>query len=353
MAPRCASQRRTAEATRKTAGIRWMSWLPLVAAISLPLAEGRLDCTCRVRAQKHSVVHIICPSLQNGSAADSCVTAGSDSGLTARRYDSDGFQFLPPRSLVRFSRACQSWHQARNACEAFDATLFVSIDEESVNLLTKSPFKERYVDQYFIGLTDVVSEGIFVDIEGHPAQYLNWSSGEPNDVGGKENCVTLNANGQMNDLGCDVDAPFLCERRLRSAPPPGYTHLPAAGSFVRLSGAGDLRWRAAAAAACAAQGARLFVPDTAAATEALLRHVPVDAGQMLVGLSDAHTEGVFVTDAGDRLSDMEFHEWLPGQPDDGGGGGGAGEDCVALHSHGFLADVSCELPLRYVCEWLP
>ncbi|XP_049853156.1 macrophage mannose receptor 1-like isoform X2 [Schistocerca gregaria] len=352
MAPRCASQRRTAEATRKTAGIRWMSWLPLVAAISLPLAEGRLDCTCRVRAQKHSVVHIICPSLQNGSAADSCVT-GSDSGLTARRYDSDGFQFLPPRSLVRFSRACQSWHQARNACEAFDATLFVSIDEESVNLLTKSPFKERYVDQYFIGLTDVVSEGIFVDIEGHPAQYLNWSSGEPNDVGGKENCVTLNANGQMNDLGCDVDAPFLCERRLRSAPPPGYTHLPAAGSFVRLSGAGDLRWRAAAAAACAAQGARLFVPDTAAATEALLRHVPVDAGQMLVGLSDAHTEGVFVTDAGDRLSDMEFHEWLPGQPDDGGGGGGAGEDCVALHSHGFLADVSCELPLRYVCEWLP
>ncbi|XP_049771684.1 asialoglycoprotein receptor 1-like [Schistocerca cancellata] len=74
---------------------------------------------------------------------------------------------------------------------------------------------------------------------------------------------------------------------------------------------------------------------------------------MLVDINDRDDEGVFVTGTGRRLSDIEFHDWLPGQPDDGGGGAGAGEDCVALHSHGFLADVSCELPLRYVCEWLP
>lgn len=51
---------------------------------------------------------------------------------------------------------------------------------------------------FWIGLNDRAVEGSFVWTDGTPLSYLNWSPGEPNNVG-DEDAVELQQNGQWND----------------------------------------------------------------------------------------------------------------------------------------------------------
>ncbi|XP_049950630.1 macrophage mannose receptor 1-like [Schistocerca serialis cubense] len=333
-------------------GSSWL-WMLLVllGGAALSFADGDLECACRLRTQKGAMVNVTCPNVHNGSKELSCLKGERRPPTPpAPRYLRDGFMPLSGRSMVLFSRNGNTWQGARSACALVGADLLVPRDRDAMELLSRSPFSELFNDlEAFLGASDMVSEGNFVDIEGKPLD-VRWRTYEPNNAGGNEDCLAWNRDGGVNDRGCEETLQYLCEWRLRAPPPPGYSLAAGAGTFLRLSE--DRRPYEAAADACAADGAALFVPDTRDRVEALLRHVPVDSGDMLVDVNDRDDEGFFVTSTDERLSDLEFHDWLPGQPDDGGGGG-AGEDCVALHSHGFLADVSCELPLRYVCEWLP
>ncbi len=73
---------------------------------------------------------------------------------------------------------------------------------------------------YWIGLTDLKTEGEFVwASNGLKPNYTNWANEEPN--GGMiEDCVNLNYAYQKrtwNDLSCDAsDVLALCERGLSS-----------------------------------------------------------------------------------------------------------------------------------------
>ena len=51
----------------------------------------------------------------------------------------------------------------------------------------------------YIGLTDEVTEGTFLWVDGSQMTYSNWNAGEPNNVGGVEHYVALNSNGTWND----------------------------------------------------------------------------------------------------------------------------------------------------------
>lgn len=49
--------------------------------------------------------------------------------------------------------------------------------------------------------------------------YENWADGEPTIEGGQLACVEMLGNGEWNDLTCDSQRLFVCEKPANAAPP--------------------------------------------------------------------------------------------------------------------------------------
>ncbi|XP_066564982.1 mannose-binding protein [Amia ocellicauda] len=63
----------------------------------------------------------------------------------------------------------------------------------------------------YIGANDRKSEGRFVDLEEKPLGFTNWKNGEPNNYKNKEDCSTVDHNGQWNDVPCESNCMIICE----------------------------------------------------------------------------------------------------------------------------------------------
>lgn len=45
-----------------------------------------------------------------------------------------------------------------------------------------------------------------------PFSYSNWGSGEPNNAGEGEDCIHLSQGNQWNDLNCERNLTFICQK---------------------------------------------------------------------------------------------------------------------------------------------
>lgn len=68
-----------------------------------------------------------------------------------------------------------------------------------------------------MGLHDTVKEGKFTWINGSPLTFQDWNNGEPNNSGGREDCVHFykNYNGvyyKWNDMPCTMVYGNICEK---------------------------------------------------------------------------------------------------------------------------------------------
>ena len=68
----------------------------------------------------------------------------------------------------------------------------------------------------FLGLNDRAKEYYFQWSSGIPlGEYKHWTTGEPNDNSGTENCVEMRADdGLWNDISCSQRNPFICDHPL-------------------------------------------------------------------------------------------------------------------------------------------
>ena len=66
---------------------------------------------------------------------------------------------------------------------------------------------------FWIGIHDIANEGNFVyDSNGLIIGYQNWNSGEPNDAGGEDCTEIYVENGKWNDIPCNNQLSFVCEK---------------------------------------------------------------------------------------------------------------------------------------------
>ena len=78
---------------------------------------------------------------------------------------------------------------------------------------------QDYAEQnaIWLGVTDRDVEGTFVGVEGTcspvPASAEWWRSGEPNDLDGKDDCVTMDTDLQWFDNLCEDPLYALCQLR--------------------------------------------------------------------------------------------------------------------------------------------
>ena len=96
---------------------------------------------------------------------------------------------------------------------------------QGADLLTINSLKENDIileliknstDNYWIGITDSETEGIFkwISTNSTKPSFRRWGPGEPNDLHGSEDCVELRKSKyfKWNDIGCLFYNRFICEK---------------------------------------------------------------------------------------------------------------------------------------------
>ncbi len=73
--------------------------------------------------------------------------------------------------------------------------------------------KRLMASDFWLGLTDTDEEGRWLWTDGTPPEHEQWSEGEPNNWGDKEDCAAGNwkESDRWNDVVCKRRAPFVCE----------------------------------------------------------------------------------------------------------------------------------------------
>ncbi|XP_060948562.1 lactose-binding lectin l-2-like [Limanda limanda] len=110
-----------------------------------------------------------------------------------------------------------TWANAERNCVSQGANLVSihSLDEENfVKTLIKKFDPAR--GWTWNGLSDVHKEGSWMWSDGCPARFVFWSTGEPNNSAGHEDCVENNIHGdkKWNDRTCSDRLPSVCASRI-------------------------------------------------------------------------------------------------------------------------------------------
>ncbi|XP_051245091.1 uncharacterized protein LOC127356994 isoform X2 [Dicentrarchus labrax] len=141
-----------------------------------------------------------------------------------------GLCFLPggfPHHYILVEKE-KTWTEAQSYCrEKYTDLASLHNDQDLAQLieLTSS------YHQVWIGLSlhngnswrwSLKMEGYYGEGE---AEFRNWKSGEPNNIGGYENCVAMDNGGTWADDICNQTKPFVCYR----------------GGQIRLAGSGSTR----------------------------------------------------------------------------------------------------------------
>ncbi|XP_067260386.1 CD209 antigen-like [Chanodichthys erythropterus] len=103
-----------------------------------------------------------------------------------------------------------SWSDSRKYCR----------DRGGDLVIIKSEKKQRCISSFikemvWIGLTDIQKEGNMTWVDNSPLKQGFWEKNEPNDAGGKEDCIELNPGktvlNNWNDIPCSDKRKCVCE----------------------------------------------------------------------------------------------------------------------------------------------
>ncbi|XP_058644778.1 CD209 antigen-like protein 2 [Onychostoma macrolepis] len=109
------------------------------------------------------------------------------------------------------SNELKSWSDSRQYCRDRGGDLVIINTEEKQRLI--SSFTTESV---WIGLSDTENEGNMTWVDNSPMKQGFWVEGEPNNHGGYEDCIELNAADPIlsnwNDLSCNYTRNGICEK---------------------------------------------------------------------------------------------------------------------------------------------
>ncbi|XP_077467332.1 galactose-specific lectin nattectin-like [Stigmatopora argus] len=108
----------------------------------------------------------------------------------------------------------RSFSDAESVCNVIGGNL-VSINSRKENAIVVELIREgagSVVDTW-IGLHDAIEEDDFIWTDGEVVNFRHFSSGQPDNDGGNEDCVEIEADDEMwDDDECTDLNPFVCIR---------------------------------------------------------------------------------------------------------------------------------------------
>ena len=109
------------------------------------------------------------------------------------------------------------WPAADAACKAVGLQL-ATVESAAQNALLVTAAAGNKV---WTGGNDAASEGTWVwSPSNTPLSYTNWANGEPNNSGGREDCLEFRKDGTWNDERCDRGRKYVCQTACPVPPSP-------------------------------------------------------------------------------------------------------------------------------------
>ncbi|XP_077089715.1 uncharacterized protein LOC143741171 [Siphateles boraxobius] len=108
-----------------------------------------------------------------------------------------------------------NWSGSRQYCKDHGGDLIILNSEVKQRTITSIVLEKFLGERVWIGLTDIQQEGSMKWVDTSPLNQGFWYSGEPNDVGGNEDCVELLPSAPVqnwNDLPCNDKRKGICEK---------------------------------------------------------------------------------------------------------------------------------------------
>uniref|UniRef100_A0A8C9V529 C-type lectin domain family 3 member A n=1 Tax=Scleropages formosus TaxID=113540 RepID=A0A8C9V529_SCLFO len=107
------------------------------------------------------------------------------------------------------------YHEANEDCIAQGGTLAIPRDQnENNDLRDYAKRSSPATKDFWIGVTDIVKEGQYVDVNSVPVTYFNWDQAQRQPTGSKrESCVALSvaSQGKWHDDVCRRLKKYICE----------------------------------------------------------------------------------------------------------------------------------------------
>ncbi|KAK1149134.1 CD209 antigen-like protein E [Acipenser oxyrinchus oxyrinchus] len=118
------------------------------------------------------------------------------------------------RSCYMFSDQQKTWTDSQSFCQSKQSTLLIINNaKEQQDIISKKNLSWYY----WIGLSDRVKEGDFrwVDDTSINTTEQFWEDDQPDDWQSNEDCIHLYYDGLWNDISCDTQLYFICEKETR------------------------------------------------------------------------------------------------------------------------------------------
>ncbi|XP_022827253.1 macrophage mannose receptor 1-like [Spodoptera litura] len=257
-----------------------------------------------------------------------------------------------------------TWADARLRCTLEGATLASPINadiEAEMNKIMNTFFTSK--SEIFTGLHATLT-GDFYTVEGVPISevLLTWAENEPNNVGNKEHCITLNGNGEAADRSCHATRHYICFRSadLKTEAnecgtiDPEYKLDSRTGFCYKFHTVP--RTFSRAHFACSAEGGHLAIVNSKVEATVLKElYAKYPDGKMIgnfkkdaaiIGFYDWGERGDWRTIHGQTLEEAGYTEFSAGQPNNYT----TGQFCGAIYRAGLLNDIWCDIPAPFFCE---
>ncbi|XP_004377763.1 C-type lectin domain family 3 member A [Trichechus manatus latirostris] len=111
------------------------------------------------------------------------------------------------------SESLKNFHEANEDCISKGGTLVMPRNSDEINALRDYGKKSLPgVNDFWLGINDMVTEGKFLDVNGVAISFLNWDRAQPSG-GTRENCVLFSqsAQGKWSDEVCRSSKRYICE----------------------------------------------------------------------------------------------------------------------------------------------
>nr|XP_020444740.1 galactose-specific lectin nattectin-like [Monopterus albus] len=111
----------------------------------------------------------------------------------------------------KFGPDKKTWAEAEVACIAIGGNL-ASIHNQNYLKFAKGVIKSAAGSgtPVWIGGSDAENEGVWLWRDGTMFDFMFWAPGNPDNAGGRENCMELSSQGGANDANCNDKKPYLC-----------------------------------------------------------------------------------------------------------------------------------------------
>ena len=120
-------------------------------------------------------------------------------------------------SCYRFVKTRVIWDAARASCLKLGGDLVIPRSAFQCIVLSNHAAALGLLAPW-IGVFRRRHDGKFYNTCGKQVSYTRWNSGEPNDVGGHENCGHMYAHGtgkaKWNDRHCNIPLGYICQIKL-------------------------------------------------------------------------------------------------------------------------------------------